>query len=106
MEQRAPKGDTPRGPFRDSRIWRLAIVYFTIPVALYTIGFWLPQIIKATSNGSDLEVGLLSAIPYLIGATGMIAAGRHSDRTGERRAHVVIGGLVGGVMLAASAAAH
>jgi MFS family permease len=32
----------------------------------------------------------------------MVAAGRHSDRTGERRWHVVIAALIGGAGLAAS----
>ena len=88
------------------RVWTLAIVYFTIPVALYTIGFWLPQIIKSNSSGSDFEIGMLSAIPYLVGAAGMMIAARHSDRTNERRWHIVGAGLVGGVALAASAAVH
>jgi len=91
-------------PYRDPRVWRLAIVYFTIPVALYAIGFWLPQIVKGASGRSNFTVGLLSAIPYVVGAIGMVIAGRHSDRTGERRWHVVAAALVGGAAFAASAA--
>src|SRR5256885_288347 len=44
--------------FRNPRVWVLAVVYFTIPVALYAMGFWLPQIIKSTGNRSDFAVGL------------------------------------------------
>src|SRR5262249_25271014 len=29
------------------RTWLLAIVYFTIPVSSYGIGFWLPQMLKS-----------------------------------------------------------
>ena len=93
-----------RGALGNRRIWLMAAVYFTIPVALYTVGFWLPQIIKASSNGSDLEIGLLSAVPYLVGVAGMLVVARHSDRSGERRFHIVGAGLVGGGMLAASVA--
>jgi ACS family tartrate transporter-like MFS transporter len=88
------------------RIWLLAAVYFTIPVALYAIGFWLPQMIKSiqsTSEISDFAVGILSAIPYLIGAIGMTITARHSDRTGERRWHVVVPAFVGGCAFALSA---
>src|SRR6185436_2254434 len=53
-------------------------------------------------GGSDLTVGLLTAIPYGAGAVAMVVAGRHSDRTGERRWHVVIAALVGAAGLAAS----
>src|SRR6185436_9550719 len=85
------------------RIWLLAVVYFTLPVALYATSFWLPQILKSASGGTDFEVGALSAIPYCFGAVGMVLAGRHSDRTGERRWHVAIGAMVGGAAFAASA---
>jgi ACS family tartrate transporter-like MFS transporter len=94
----------------DPRVWLLAIVYFTVPLALYTIGFWLPQIIKVSAGGpsatSDMQVGILSAIPYLVGAIGMMAAARHSDRTSERRWHIVVAAAAGGVSLAASAVVH
>src|SRR5262249_19440719 len=53
---------------RDKRTWLMAGVYFTIPVTLYGIGFWLPQMLKTASAGaSDFTVGLLSAIPYACG---------------------------------------
>jgi ACS family tartrate transporter-like MFS transporter len=91
------------GALRSGRVWLLAVVYFTIPVALYGLSFWLPQILKRTSGGTDFQVGLLSAIPYSVGAVGMVIAGRHSDRTGERRWHVALAALVGGLAFTASA---
>jgi ACS family tartrate transporter-like MFS transporter len=87
----------------NGRVWLLAVIYFTLPVALYAMSFWLPQMLKMASQGSDLEIGLLSAIPSAVGAAGMMITGRHSDRTGERRWHVAIAGLVGGAAFAASA---
>ena len=81
-------------------------MYFTIPVALYAIGFWLPQIVKGASRRGDFAVGVLSAVPYFVGAIGMVIAGRHSDRTGERRWHVAAAALVGGAAFAATAAVH
>ena len=92
--------------FKSGRIWLLALVYFTIPVALYAISFWLPQIIKQTSSGSDFVIGSLSAIPYFVGAVGMVVVGRHSDRTGERRWHVAIPAFVGGAAFVLSAFVH
>lgn len=88
---------------RQRGVWILAAVYFTMVVALYAMGFWLPQMIKAKSSGSDFQVGALSALPYLVGACGMVITARHSDRTGERRWHLAAGGLVGGAAFAASA---
>ena len=86
------------------RTWLLAVVYFTIPVTLYGIGFWLPQMLKTASGGSDFTVGLLSAVPYACGAVAMVIVGRHSDRTGERRWHIAVSALVGATGLAASTA--
>jgi ACS family tartrate transporter-like MFS transporter len=76
------------------RVWTLAIVYFTVPVALYAFGFWLPQIIQASFNGSNFQIGVLSAIPYLVGAVAMVVVGRHSDHTGERRWHIALAAFV------------
>jgi len=95
-----------RGPFRDARVWRLAIVYFTIPVALYGVGFWLPQIIRMSTHGGDLTIGVLSALPYVVAAVGMVAAGRHSDRTNERRWHIASAAFVAAAAFAGAALVH
>jgi ACS family tartrate transporter-like MFS transporter len=86
------------------RTWLLAVVYFTIPVTLYGIGFWLPQMLKTASGASDFTVGILSAIPYAAGAIAMVIVGHHSDRTGERRWHVAIAAGVCAVALVLSTA--
>ena len=95
--------ETTRGALSNGRTWLLAIVYFTIPVTLYGIGFFLPQMLKTASGSSDFIVGLLSAIPYAAGAVAMVFVGRHSDRTGERRWHVLVAALVSAAGLALSA---
>ena len=93
-EDAALRHETTGGALRNGRTWLLAIVYFTIPVTLYGIGFFLPQMLKNASGVSDFAVGLLSAIPYAAGAIAMVIVGRHSDRTGERRWHVLLPALV------------
>jgi MFS transporter, ACS family, tartrate transporter len=99
--QRATAGDA----LRDPRTWLLAAVYFTIPVTLYGIGFWLPQMLKTASSGaSDVAVGLMAAIPYACGAAAMVVVGRHSDRTRERRWHVLVPALVCALALAVTPA--
>ena len=94
------------GAMASGRIWLLAAVYFTIPVALYAMGFWLPQIIRAASGSSDARIGLLTAVPYGVAAVGMVAVGRHSDRAGERRWHIAVSAIVGGASFAAAAFVH
>jgi MFS family permease len=88
-----------RGALTSGRMWLLAAVYFTIPVELYALSFWLPQIVKSASGTSDLLVGMLSAIPYAVAAVAMVVVGRHSDQTGERRWHIALSAAVGGLAL-------
>lgn len=82
---------------RAGRTWMLAGVYFTIPVMLYGIGFWLPQMLETASGATAFGVGLLSAVPYAVGAVAMVAVGRHSDRTRERRRHIAVAAAVAAV---------
>ncbi len=103
-DEGAQRHETTRVALGNARTWLLAVVYFTIPVTLYGIGFFLPQMLKAASGSSDFRVGLLSAVPYAAGAIAMVVVGRHSDRTGERRWHVLMPALIGaaGLLLAAA----
>jgi len=84
-----------RQGFFDRRVILITLVCFFLSCSNFGTVFWLPQIIKALGNLSNLAVGLLSAVPYLIGAIGMILCGRHSDRVGDRKWHLVTGALVG-----------
>ncbi|HIJ60492.1 MAG TPA: MFS transporter, partial [Nitrospirae bacterium] len=54
---------------------------------MYGIALWLPQIIKDISEFSEIGIGVVSAIPYLLAALVMTIVGYNSDRTGERRLH-------------------
>ena len=53
-----------------------------------------------------MEIGLLSAIPYIVAAVAMLLVGRSSDRRGERRFHSAIPAAIGAVFLAAAIFAH
>jgi nitrate/nitrite transporter NarK len=97
---------TAAGALRSGRVWLLAVVYFTVPVALYAFAFWLPQIIQGAFTGSNFQIGVLSAIPYIVGAIAMMIAGRHSDRTGERRWHIAAAAAICGTAFIATAFVH
>jgi MFS transporter, ACS family, tartrate transporter len=101
-DSRAERIETTSKALMNGRTWLLAIVYFTIPVMLYGISFWLPLMLRGASGMGSFRVGLLSAIPYAFGAIAMVVAARHSDRTAERRWHVAIAALVAAAGLALS----
>ena len=73
----------------DARILLCAVVYFCLNAASYGVAFFLPTIIK-NFGISDTQTGLLSALPFVFGAIGMVLLGRHSDRTMERKGHVAV----------------
>jgi D-galactonate transporter len=75
---------------RDGRVLMLALVYFGAVATNYGVGFWMPQIVKGFGGLSNVEVGLITAIPYAVGMVGMVIWGRRSDRTMERKWHVAV----------------
>ncbi|WP_454689398.1 MFS transporter [Achromobacter aloeverae] len=88
--------------FRDPRVWLLTIVYMFNGIAVYGVIMWLPQIVKQLGNLTTVQTGFISAIPFIFAGIGLIVVARHSDRTGERKFHTAMGGLVGGIFLALS----
>jgi MFS family permease len=103
MKKSASSASGKKVPKNLPIVWRLSLLLFTLDVGLYTISFWLPQIIKSFSGLGNVEVSLLSTIPYIAAAVAMVIAGAHSDRRGERCLHIAAAALVGAAGLAASA---
>ncbi|HEV7907360.1 MAG TPA: MFS transporter [Pseudonocardiaceae bacterium] len=86
------------------RILALAFIYFGIAYGLYALGFFLPTIVAGFEQqfGTKLSVverGLVTAIPYVVGAVVMVLWARHGDRTGERTWHVALPMLLGGIAI-------
>jgi D-galactonate transporter len=55
-----------------------------------TLAFWAPVVIRNSGIAQVANVGVLAAIPALVGIIVMLAVGRHSDRTLERRWHAAL----------------
>ncbi|AKZ64221.1 MFS transporter [Herbaspirillum hiltneri N3] len=81
------------------RVWLCAAVYFCVVSGNATIAFWTPSIIKEIGIKGNLQIGLISAIPFIAGTLAMIWNGIHSDKTGERRMHSAIATLIASVGL-------
>jgi ACS family tartrate transporter-like MFS transporter len=77
----------------NGRVWWLGTVYFLIVAGLYAFSLWLPQLVKASGRLSNFEVGVITAVPYLVAAAGMVLVGRSSDRSGERHLHLALPAL-------------
>lgn len=82
-----------------SRVWLMALIYFSFVMGLYGVSFWLPTIIKAMGVADPLEIGLLSAIPYGAATIAMLLIAKNADRLRERRWHVAIPAVIGAIGL-------
>ena len=68
--------------------WSSAWIYFLLVCGGYGISFWMPTLFSQAGIESNAKIGLLVAIPNLLGVIAMLLICRHSDRTQERRWHL------------------
>jgi sugar phosphate permease len=88
---------------RDYRVWVLTLVYFCFALGVYSVTLWLPQSLRDTGVKDIVTIGFLSAIPYAVAGVAMLANGKHSDATMERRWHVATPAILAGIGLALGA---
>ena len=86
----------------DTRILCSAAVWFCLIFGAYGIIFWMPLVLKEMTALGEFSIGLLSALPWLGVAVGMVLVSRHSDRTQERFRHVGFAAVTASVALLAS----
>jgi D-galactonate transporter len=91
--------------FADKRVWHMSAIYFAFVMGQYGITFWLPTLIKNTGVQGVFNIGLLTAIPYLVAVVTMLLVGANADRMRERRWHLIVPCLIGAAGLTASALA-
>jgi len=77
-------------------------IYFLLNFGNYGYLFWLPSAMESARKLSNLLVGVLFAVPYIVTAMGMVFFSRRSDRRRERHGHVAFALAWGGVCLLAS----
>ncbi len=89
------------------RIWHLGLIGFTLNTGMYSMNFWMPQLVKSLTSGvSNSWIGLLVMIPHLVGLPVMVMVSRSSDRKRERRFHAAVPAIVAGIALASLGATH
>lgn len=83
------------------QLWAATACWFALMAGAQGLLYWLPQAIRHLSAGSsDLEVGVLSAVPWVAIGIGMLVNAWHSDRKQERYLHVALTALASGALLA------
>ncbi|GAA1193401.1 MFS transporter [Pseudonocardia alaniniphila] len=113
LEQRIAQEDGARVPQQtglragvgDPRVIALSVIYFGAAFGLYVLAFFLPQVVSGLQarfgvRFSLVEIGLITAVPYLVASVVMVLNARHSDRTGERRLHIAVPASIGALSVA------
>ncbi|MBT1001989.1 MFS transporter [Paenarthrobacter sp. DKR-5] len=90
--------------FSNSVVWRLTLVYFLIQIGFYGLNIWLPKVVKTITGGSPLEVGFVTAIPYILAMVGLWYNAKAADKTGRYSRHVLLSMAIGAVALVISVA--
>jgi D-galactonate transporter len=97
-DKRRPKRHLGQA-LRQPGVWLLCLVYFTVAIAANGMGgFFLPSFIKVLyPDQREAAIGWLTAIPGSAAMLGMIVLGWNSDRTKERRWHVLTAAFLGAI---------
>jgi MFS transporter, ACS family, tartrate transporter len=80
----------------------LGLVAFAMTCLLFGVGFFLPSIVKGFGL-TNMQTGWVAIIPSAAGSAAMLWWGRHSDRTMERKGHLLIALTLAAAGVAAAA---
>lgn len=69
--------------FKSPKVIALCVQYFLWSIGVYGFVIWLPSMLKTSDMGMG-EVGLLSAVPYLMAVIAEISVATWSDFSGKR----------------------
>jgi len=84
----ADNGATPTRPLLAHRdFWLLCAANFAIAAAGYALVFWMPVILHRGGLHGAMQIGLLSALPYLCGLVGMLGMGWYAEHRQAWREH-------------------
>jgi MFS family permease len=82
------------GVVTSGRVWLLSSIYGCYGTAFFGFVFWLPTIIHLAGVSRPLDIGLLTAIPWTVGAITMVLAAGPGGRSGNIRGALVVLGLI------------
>ena len=85
----------------DIQVIILTGILFSYWIGINGIAIWLPLILK-NHQLTDIQVGFLSSVPYLIASIAMIIWARFMDRTGQYLLNLILACLVAAAGLAFS----
>ncbi|HUB44921.1 MAG TPA: MFS transporter [Acetobacteraceae bacterium] len=103
-ERKTIAAETPslRDVLRNRNVILLLVLFCFLQVGFYGYGLWLPTIVKALSQGTIMQVGWISAIPWICAMIGSLLISARADRTRDYKTHIAGPILLGALFLALS----
>lgn len=103
-EKKAIAADVPglRDVLRNRNVILLLVLFCFLQVGFYGYGLWLPTIVKALSQGSIMQVGWITAVPWVCAMIGSLLISARADRTGDYKTHIAGPILLAALFLALS----
>ncbi len=100
--------------FRLPMLWLLAIIFLLDLVGLYTVSLWMPLVLNAVAHPAATHpsgtgasrIAALTTLPYLAAALCTVLVGWSSDKTGDRKWHLVLCMLLAAAGFGWAAFAH
>ncbi|AOJ67270.1 MFS transporter [Burkholderia ubonensis] len=102
-QEQQQHGKSLTAVFADPRMWWMSLIYFAFVTGQYGLTFWMPTLVKSTGITDTLQIGLLSAIPFLFAIVAMNLFGHSADKRRERRWHLIVPALMGAAGFAVAA---
>jgi sugar phosphate permease len=83
---------------RTPRVWGLGVVWFAFYALQSVLLIWVPTLLKSAGVNALTEIGWRAGLISACGVVGMICVGISSDRSGDRRWHLIGCGCVAAAM--------
>lgn len=83
----------------DKKLTLVVLAWFFYCAGFYGFTMWLPQVISNISGGSSTKVGLMTAVPYLVGLVGMILISVRTDKKGLSKLTILAPLALSAIML-------
>lgn len=91
---------------RNGMVWKLVLLYFAYQFGIYGFSLWLPTILKTLTKSGMGQVGLLSVVPYIFDAAGLLIVSWLSDKMRNRRMFTAVPALGFAACLVLSVTTH
>ncbi|NUP60224.1 MAG: MFS transporter [Pseudarthrobacter sp.] len=82
------------GVWKDKQILLVVAIYLSEQIAVYALSFFLPSIIGTYGKLSSVQIGLLTAVPWIFAALGSFFIPRHAT-TGTKARKLVSTTMIG-----------